>query len=388
MSSFSRLNSDPVYSLTAAITGMVIAPLYIVMLPLAIGNFADILSISEDRLGLLVTTFMIGYVFSATSGLWWLRYGYWRRISALAFIVLSISFAMPALLIDYTVLLTAHLVGGLAAGFLSSICTTRVAEARNASRAFAILTAAQTLTGVVLAFVLPSGADGYKPLLYALSLSGLVGLLAVPFLSNQAQPKVWDHPAAGAQQRTLPISLVFVALAALFLPFMGEISAFTFLSEIARVNDLSREYAQKAISYGLIICTLGSVLAGFVGLRFGRIVPILTAFTIEIFAFGLYVSEPGAHAFFTATLLLYGAWGFCQPYRLGLIADVDATGRFAPLIVTAQFGAVLVGPGISGLLLVGGDYNYGYAFWITLLIAGLVLSLVASAKLRARSRQW
>ena len=174
--------------------------------------------------------------------------------------------------------------------------------------------------------------------------------------------------------------LVGLSLLALAITFTAEITAFSFLSEIARNKQLTRELAQQAILFGLGVSVVGSALATVLKLRWGYIVPAAIGFVVEMIAMLLFFVSDTALGFWLATLLLYWGFGFAMPYRAGLVAASDPAGKFATFLITAQTLALAVGPAISGYLVVSRSYSSAYLFWIGLFCMGLWLYIYTVKK--------
>ena len=361
-------------ALMATVVLMVIAGIYAVILPVTLGSFADAVQLDEGQLGLLVTSFMVGYAVSATSGFLWVERCRWRSLVVVSGLFLALTYIIPVWQPEYEVLLVCHLGSGAATGVIASVAVTSLAGASNPERAFATVYGSQSLAGAAALLWLPSGVEGYQPILYLLAALALMALLTIPFIPDKP-PQAVQNTVTEARANSTPKWLIFIALGAVCVPFMAEMSAFSFLSEIARDKSLTREAAQQVIFYSMLISVFGSLLAGITGLRFGRLAPVILAFAMAAVAMVLLMMESSYLSYLLAVLLIYGGYNFSVPYRVSLVVSLDKSGRYAPLIITSQIMALMIGPGVSGLLIVGGGYSSAYWLWSALFVIGLVAYL-------------
>ena len=278
-------------------------------------------------------------------------------------------------------LLICHFGSGVTTGVIASVAITSLAGASNPERAFAGVYGAQSLAGAAALLWLPSGAEGYQPILYLLAGLALLGLLAVPFIPDKPLQNT-QNTVAETSASHISKWLIFIALGAVCLPFIFEMSAFSFLSEIARDKSVSREDAQQVIFYGLLISVFGSLVAGIIGLRFGRVAPVILGFLLAMVAMMLLMTESSYISYLLAVLLIYWSYNFAVPYRVSLVVSLDKSGRYAPLIITSQILALMIGPGVSGAIIVGGGYSSVYWLWTALFVVGVAAYLGVVMKTR------
>jgi MFS family permease len=120
---------------------------------------------------------------------------------------------------------------------------------------------------------------------------------------------------------------------------------------------IDRQAIGYILSAATLIGLLGAGLAAFVSTRFGRIVPLVIAISLQaIFSYlCIFSTSPDVYKYSQAgwSLCLY----FAYPYLLGMAASLDSTGRW----VAAGNGMLLTGqiiaPILSGLIIEMDSYR-------------------------------
>ena len=67
---------------------------------------------------------------------------------------------------------------------------------------------------------------------------------------------------------------------------------------------------------------------------------------------------------------------------MGLVATLDRSGRFTPLITGMQLLGTTAGTGLAGMMVVAGDFKWVYLFASALWVLGLIIfALVVRASI-------
>jgi MFS family permease len=95
----------------------------------------------------------------------------------------------------------------------------------------------------------------------------------------------------------------------------------------------------------------GSLLAGWLGLRLGRVLPQLISLGLSSVAAILLVSGATHLLFGLACALVAMSWFYGLPYQMGLLAAFDPHGRanMAGLVMTT--GGAALGPAVAATLI-------------------------------------
>jgi hypothetical protein len=126
-------------------------------------------------------------------------------------------------------------------------------------------------------------------------------------------------------------------------------SVWAFYFQIGAAAGLDERVVASSVEYGLIAGSLGSLLAGLIGERFGRLFPLILALAAQagavlVMSLG---SAPVAFKIASAAYLLCSA--FCMPFFLSFGA-VECSGHAADVGATYILASA-ASPFLGGLLL-------------------------------------
>jgi hypothetical protein len=216
---------------------------------------------------------------------------------------------------------------------------------------------------------------------------GLVGTSYGVFARTKAPDKVFgmllvvQFGLGGVGLMVLPHLVALFGPAVLFLALCAVL-AFQAANEGlgAYVFGLGRTFgiATDAIAGILGVCNwigaLGSVAVVIVGIRFGRLWPILAGMGLAIGGTALFLVSGSVTAFAVANLASSIAWSFTIAYLLGLCAAFDRSGRSAALAGFSSKIGLASGPALGAVVL--GEVHY--IRLILLACLGLVIAAVAA----------
>ena len=108
----------------------------------------------------------------------------------------------------------------------------------------------------------------------------------------------------------------------------------------------------------------GGAIAALLGVRLGRVFPIVLVCLLSLSGRWLYISSGSGLTLLFGSLLWGIGFYFVSPYQIGLVAAVDRKGRAAVASAAAFNFGYAVGPGLAGRIL-----EYMDRDWLMLFIA-------------------
>ncbi|QCX76917.1 Purine efflux pump PbuE [Streptomyces sp. YIM 121038] len=349
---------------------------------------ADDLDTTVSLAGQMVTVFTLAYAVSAplVAGLFAGARPRVLLIAALA--VFTVGNALTALAPGLAVLLVARAVAGVGAGVYSALSTAAAAALagpERRGRALALVMGGMssgTVLGVPLGVLLADHTSWRSTMwlvtgLGAVALAGLaLGLPEIP-----APPAVPVRARLGALADRAVLPVVGVS-------FLGAVSSLGLYTYLAPVLDAvggvgEGEVAPYLWAWG-IGGVLGSVLAGPLVDRTGRVLALVTGVTALLVVSEASLPLLGAAAF--PALVVWGAagWAFQVPQQHRLLALSAERGTVAlALNNSALYLGSAVGSGVAGLALSAG-LDAGALPWAAAGVAALGLALHLVTGRRAR----
>ncbi len=304
-----------------------------------------------------------------------------RKLAVGGALMAALGFVISALSVGYTPMIVGRIATGIGSGLALSGVNAAVAAREDAERIFAII---WTMGGAItasLAMYLPRVVEGggYPLGFGALLLLALIGLPCIFWLPHKpvapAQPITEGAASTGSPSgssdpdlKTVFGPLVWTAFAGMFLYSAAEQALWNFAYNLPIEAGVDPALTAKMLAFTTIMGLAGGVIAALLGVRLGRVFPIVLGCLLSLSGRWLYISSA------SSSMLLLGSvlWGigfyFISPYQIGLVAAVDRTGRAAVASAVAFNFGYAVGPGLAGRIL-----QYMDREWLMMIIAASTL---------------
>ena len=266
-------------------------------------------------------------------------------------------------------MLIGRVITGIGSGFAISGANAAVAAREDAERIFAII---WTLGGVVTAAVVRYMPEYVKDGNYPLGFSILVVLclVGVPLMAwipqrpaSFGSVPVVRTSATGvpdsepAESRTVFGPMTLMALFGMLIYSAAELALWQFAYNIPVESGIAEETASKALAFATLMGLVGGAIAALLGVRLGRIAPLLVGSLCSVIGRGVYIAASSSEWLFLGALLWGLGFYFVAPYQLGLVAAIDRRGRVAVAGGAALNFGYAIGPAIAGWILQRMDHS-------------------------------
>jgi MFS transporter, DHA1 family, inner membrane transport protein len=330
------------------------------VLPSFVGALTDVLSLSAQRTGLLASADLAGIAIATASAPWWLREVSWRS-AALGSLSLYLALNVACFgATGFWPLLILRLLAGLAAGAAFAVSLVGVLDTRKADRNTGLMVCMQVVVGAAGVYALDEVPEAWRlNAVYLYIIAWLVPTLALVWRYFPNDPG--DRPSEGPMQwrsiagRGLAVMLGTV----LYWLMIGAV--WGYLEGVAREAGLTLAQIGEALSSGLVVSLIGSFASAWIGVRFGRAMPLIITATFQIGCLFLltrlsHYGSPVA-AFYVINAVFQIFWSYVIAYFIIVFNDVDPSGRFVAFYGTACHFALAVGPYLGALLIVNGRHT-------------------------------
>ncbi len=360
----------------------------LLILPSFVGAIGDLLQLSPARTGLLGSADLAGIALSTATGAWWLRQVSWRRTVGWALALFCLLNALCFLVTGFYPLMGLRLACGVTAGVAYAVALAGIVDTRRADRNAGLLLCMQVVFSAIGLYV----ADVVPPhwrldTVYGYILAWLIPTLLICWWCFPEDPG--QRPPSGGLQWHKIAGPGTAALLGAGLYFLMIGAVWGYLEGVARGAGLTLEQTGGALSAGLVLSLAGSVAAALIGVRFGRILPLVVTALFQIGALLLltrlaHYARP-ATAFFWINTVFQIFWSYVIAYFIIIFNDVDASGRFVAFYGTATHLMLAVGPYVGALLIEDGGYTL--LLWFGVIATTLCYaSFVTSARLSSRQQ--
>ena len=271
----------------------------------------------------------------------------------------------------------ARFIIGLGEGLVLGAANSAGATASNSERVFggaqlAISSATMLLVSAIPQLTLHWDYRAGMGLVLAVVL--LTGLF-LGFLPGRAVSEQPDNRAASINR--LPhLSLGILILLAFLLFALADLSVWLFSERMADRVGLSPTTTGLLLGVGTGIGLAGPVIAIFVHVRYGRILPFTAGLLLLAGSIFGITHAATAQIYIVSLLPLNLTVLFLYPYFLGALAEIDTSGAWTVLSAPVVSFGLAVGPVIAGVL--AAEKGYEAVGWFTgiLTLAALGLMLV------------
>jgi MFS family permease len=316
-----------------------------------------------------------------------------RKLALGGALIAALGAAISALSESYAPMILGRIVIGAGSGLAIAGANAAVSAREDAERIFAII---WTLGGgitVGIAILLPLVVEGGA---YAMGFGVLLLLYiaAVPLVlwvpvkpqsfgtdasalsaiaSGEALGEVRDRLS---QNRAGPFGpLALLTLVGIFVYSLAEQALWQFSYDIAVDHGIAYDTVRYVLGVATFAGLTGGALAAWLGLRWGRVAPLVVGCLLSLAGRWLYIEATATETLVAATLLWGVGFYFVGPYQIGLAAALDRRGRVA----VASAAAVNLGYGLGPML--GGrlrQYQVDHGLDADLLVAVIAGSTVLS----------
>ncbi len=266
----------------------------------------------------------------------------WIVIGGLVVIACQLLSAAP---LDLPWLFAVRTLSGIASGAVYALASAAGAAADDPDKTFADAATIQLFISLVIGPVLGTSLDhfGQAGVFAGTAAYGGVCLAALLAMRLPAAPVARIVAAHGeTPAATAPaVRLGMLAIVALF--GLSTNGLFLFLERLAEQAGLTGTQFGLWLSVSAPTSTVGPIIAGLVGTRFGRAAPTALTLALTGLTAGMIFSLGSPAGFGLGYTLYASIYWCCYPYLFGLSAALDRSGRLA-----AAVGSMLILSGAAG----------------------------------------
>lgn len=295
-----------------------------------------------------------------------------RRLALVATLLVVLSNLLSGLAPTALLYGATRLVSGFACGLVLAVVTACIAATGDAERTYGQVYAGMSVMAALLLYLLPGFQAGFGP-------AGLFGGLALASaslaLGVSGLPESLSAPAMStAASRPLRWSRVALLFASMTLAFATYGAVYAFSGRIATDLGMGSKAMGAMLAASTLSAILGSGIAGFLGTRWGRSLPLCGAMLLAALT---YLVILGVHS---APVLVVGmiAYGlmtmFFNAYAYGAAAGIDPSGRVSTALQGYSLVPYAIGPGVLGSL--AGQQGYSGLAWPAFLINLVAIAVV------------
>ncbi len=376
--------NDPkaIFASTAMGTAAIIMFL---LLPLLVGAVAETIDTTPRQLGILASSDLFGFGMGSLVGLFWARKVNWRSAGLVLLVALLITNLFSISVAEnITTLSTSRLLSGIVQGSLCAIYSAHISDTLKPERYYAYFLAAQTAAGGIGLLLLPNFIGGWG---VAAVIAGQIILTALSLVLVALWMPRGGFSRVTAEGHSIAINwkLTLPALMGLVAFFVAQGGVWAYMERIGNSQGLSAQFVGIVLSVAMGGSFIGSLIASAVDLRFGKKSPLILAAVFQVVCLIIIFSDLGRWTYFAAGFLFCTLWNFALPYMIGVLIEVDASGRTI-LAGNPTFAlGVAIAPLVISSFVTHDNYiSVSYLASLAILLSlGLFLWVIARATVQA-----
>ena len=270
-------------------------------------------------------------------------------------------------------LIFSRIIAGIGSGAIVATVVATIARGSNAQMTFALLNSGVGVMGILLPFFLPiiiasNGMNGAYSFHLFISLFTFLFISFITLINNSDdnQNSTSSYKGYAGWSSMIGTSLIF----------LGHAGIFAFSARIGASLDISVVQVGYVFMAGGLLTIFGPLLAGFIGQRFGSLLPCLFLIVVLLITGIILANVTSALVFFIVVPLCGMIPMILTPFFLGGMAKLDPTGSLAAAHPAFSTMGGAAGPVIMGYTIdMAGFTSIGWVLIIMVIIGTPLISL-------------
>lgn len=366
---------------------LTIGSLGVWMAPFQIGALMDGLKFSASQSGLIGTVEIAAMSLTAILVTRLLTKWSCSQIAIFGALFAAVCQLVSAFVDDLTVLSGLRLLVGIGCGLIFGSMCASAARSDNPDSDFAWAQALMNVIYFVLFVITPYVLiyGQYRGLFVSYA---VLTVLAIPFFRLLSPGVKGEEQAQNIEipKENRVLIVLNICAAAIFSMAVGALWGYIERMGVDNVG-LSITEIGLLLSISVIFMFAGSVVAGALGLRFGRAVPLVVA-SMACGVAVLMAAITESYWVYASGLMLYSFWYlFITPYIIaGTSSELDPSGRLASAMGGIMFLFYSIGIGVGGFVVEHSSLSAIGWFGLLLCAVSAALFLVISIRAKPTSR--
>lgn len=371
----------PISLLTMMLTG--IAGVVVTgLIPIIATAYVDYLNFSETQAGYVLAADMSGFaigtlLISARIHIWN------RRVIAMCGITILLFGNLACLgLSAFDSMFIARFAIGIGAGSAAGVMAASLAASNSPDRFFGFYTVLTLSTIAILMSLTPRllisfGIKGLFSLLACMTLPALCLVKNLPEFALSRKNSVEGTPASWGE---MPLNIVLIVSIATLAYYIGTGGVWPYISQVGKAQGFTIQAIGNLLAAAQFFGVLGAMVPVFLGVRFGRALPIAFSLLVSMSCLVVLLVLEGKLVYGLAIQLYMFVWLLFFPYLMGIVSKLDPVGRLAGVSYALQSIGFAIGPALAATLIPAGGYAALFYLGIICYFITLILLMLFALK--------
>lgn len=375
------MNNKETPQVTAAILLSCAGIFMVFGMPFFVGGLISELGFTQAQANLISSAEIAGMALSSLLGAAWIGRFNWRHVALFALFAVLAGNLFSFYVENFQVLVATRFITGLVGhGTAFALGVAAIGNTSQPDRNFGFTIASQVAMGALTALIVPKTIAIYG-IAGMCAPAAILAVVAMAFIPRLATSGHAQTPDSNQSKRT---GILILPLLGLLVMIIWQIGVGPFFNNLVPYG-ISIELDPSDIGTALFLSTglsiIGPLTASALANKINRNVPVCIALTVQLLIILSFQGDITWIGFTVRAILFQTAWNFTGPFLMGMIANLDESGRYSVLIPASQLGGIALGHAVIASLVQGSNLVLVNYFCAGAIFLSIFLFVLVSGKI-------
>ena len=381
------MNNKETPQVTAAILLSCAGIFMVFGMPFFVGGLISELGFTQAQANLISSAEIAGMALSSLLGAAWIGRFNWRHVALFALFAVLAGNLFSFYVENFQVLVATRFITGLVGhGTAFALGVAAIGNTSQPDRNFGFTIASQVAMGALTALIVPKTIAIYG-IAGMCAPAAILAVVAMAFIPRLATSGHAQTPDSNQSKRTGILILPLLGLLVMIIWQMGVGPFFNNLVPYGISIELDPSDIGTALFLSTGLSIIGPLTASALANKINRNVPVCIALTVQLLIILSFQGDITWIGFTVRAILFQTAWNFTGPFLMGMIANLDESGRYSVLIPASQLGGIALGHAVIASLVQGSNLILVNYFCAGAIFLSIFLFVLVSGKINKEKTQ-
>ena len=381
------MNNKETPQVTAAILLSCAGIFMVFGMPFFVGGLISELGFTQAQANLISSAEIAGMALSSLLGAVWIGRFNWRHVALFALFAVLAGNLFSFYVENFQVLVATRFITGLVGhGTAFALGVAAIGNTSQPDRNFGFTIASQVAMGALTALIVPKTIAIYG-IAGMCAPAAILAVVAMAFIPRLATSGHAQTPDSNQSKRTGILILPLLGLLVMIIWQMGVGPFFNNLVPYGISIELDPSDIGTALFLSTGLSIIGPLTASALANKINRNVPVCIALTAQLLIILSFQGDITWIGFTVRAILFQTAWNFTGPFLMGMIANLDESGRYSVLIPASQLGGIALGHAVIASLVQGSKLILVNYFCAGAIFLSIFLFVLVSGKINKEKTQ-
>ena len=381
------MNNKETPQVTAAILLSCAGIFMVFGMPFFVGGLISELGFTQAQANLISSAEIAGMALSSLLGAAWIGRFNWRHVALFALFAVLAGNLFSFYVENFQVLVATRFITGLVGhGTAFALGVAAIGNTSQPDRNFGFTIASQVAMGALTALIVPKTIAIYG-IAGMCAPAAILAVVAMAFIPRLATSGHAQTPDSNQSKRTGILILPLLGLLVMIIWQMGVGPFFNNLVPYGISIELDPSDIGTALFLSTGLSIIGPLTASALANKINRNVPVCIALTVQLLIILSFQGDITWIGFTVRAILFQTAWNFTGPFLMGMIANLDESGRYSVLIPASQLGGIALGHAVIASLVQGSNLVLVNYFCAGAIFLSIFLFVLVSRKINKEKTQ-